>query len=84
MVLLSGIVDFIDGIDYIDDILHWNRLVGTEHDGGVGLTVDLGADAAGKFFVSDRGLVNIILEEVVDVYGDGLFGHGLAVAGWQQ
>ena len=84
MVLLGVVVDIVYGVNDIDDILYGHRLVGTEHDGGIALSGNLGADTTGQLVVSDGRVVHIVLEEVVDIDRNRLLGHGLAAAGGQQ
>lgn len=77
---MCGVIDFVDGIDHIDNVLYGNRLVGAKYDGGIALPVDFGADDSTKFFIGDGCFIHVVLKQVVDIYGNGLLGHGLAAA----
>ena len=80
MVVASGIVDFVDGINHIHNILHGYGLVGTKYHRGLAVVSNIGIDEVGELGLVSGIVVNEILVLVVDVNRDGLFGHGLAVA----
>ena len=80
MVVASGVVDFVDGINHIHNILHGYSLVGTEHHCGLTVVADLAVDKVGELGLVSGGFVNEVLVLIVDVNRDGLLGHGLAVA----
>ena len=80
MVVTGGIVDFVDGINHIHNILQGYGFVGTEYYSGLAVVADVGVDEVGELGLVGKSLVNEILVLVVDVDGDGLLGHGLAVA----
>ena len=84
MVVASGVVDFVDGINHIHNILHGYGFVGTEHHCGLAVVADLAVDEVGELGFVSGGFVNEILVLLVDVNRDGLLGHGLAVARWQH
>ena len=80
MVVARGIIDFVDGINHVHDVLHWDGLVGTEHHCGLTVVADLAVDKVGELGFICGIVVNEILVLVVDVNRDGLLGHGLTVA----
>lgn len=80
MVVARGVVDFVDGINDVDDILNGDGLVGTEHHGGLAVVANLGVDHVHELVLLGGFVVNEILVLVVDVNRDALLGHGLAVA----
>ena len=80
MVVASGIVDFVDGINHVDDILNRYGFVGTEYHRGLTVVADFAVDEIGELGLVSCSFVNVVLELVVYIDGDGLLGHGLAVA----
>ena len=84
MVVASGAVDFVDGINHVDDVLHRHGLVGAKHYRGLAVVANLAVDEVGELGFISGGFINEILVLVVNVNRDGLLGHGLAVARWQH
>jgi len=84
MIVACRVVDLVDGIDNIDDVLHWYALVGSQHHSGLTVVTDFGVDEVGELSFVGRGFINEILVLVVHVDGEGLLGHGLAAARWQH
>lgn len=80
MVVVRRVVDLINGVNHVDDVLHWHAFVGTKHHRGLAVVADFGIDKVGELTVFGRSLIHEVLELLVDVDGDGLFGHSLAVA----
>lgn len=80
MVVIGGVVDFVDGVNHIDDVLYGYGLVGTQYHRGLAVVTYLGVDEVGKLGFVSLVFVNEILELVIDIHGDGLFGHGLTAA----
>ena len=80
MVVACGVVDFVDGINHVDDVLHRHGFVGTKHYRGLTIIAYLAVDEVGELGFISRCLVNEILILVVHIDRDGLLGHGLAVA----
>ena len=82
LVFAAGlVVDGVDGINYIDNVLHRNGLIGTEHHTGI---VDTGADARLDERLEAAGIggsvANLEVEVFVDINGDILLGHSFAAA----
>ena len=84
MVVTSGVIDFVDGVNHVDDVLHRHGFVRTQHHRGLTVIADFAVDEVGELGLIGDSFVNVILKLVVDVNRDGLFGHGLAVARWQH
>ena len=82
MVVACGVVDFVDGINHVDDILHRDGFVGTKHHRGLTVVAYLAVDEVGELGFVGESLINEILILVVYIDRDGLLGHGLAVARW--
>ena len=80
MVVASGVIDFVDGINHVDDVLHRHAFVGTEYHRRLIVVADFAVDKVDELGFIGRGFVNIVLELVVHIDRDGLLGHGLAVA----
>ena len=80
MVVASGVIDFVDGVNHIDDVLHRHGFVRTQHHRGLTVIADFAVDEVGKLGLISDSFVNVVLELVVDVDRDGLLGHSLAVA----
>lgn len=80
MVVIGGVIDFVDGINHIDDVLYGYGLVGTQYYCGLAVVAYLGVDEVGKLGFVSLVFVNEILELVIDIHCDRLFGHGLAAA----
>ena len=80
MIVACRVIDFVDGINDVDDVLHGDGLVGTEHHRGLAVVAYLAVDEVGELGFVGSGLVDKILELLVHINGDGLLGHGLAVA----
>ena len=80
MVVIGGVVDFVDGVNHIDDVLYGYGLVGTQYHRSLAVVAYLGVDEVGKLGFVSLVFVNEILELVIDIHCDRLFGHGLAAA----
>ena len=80
MVVASGVVDLVDGINYVHYELHGDGLIRTQHHGGLAVVANLGVDHVHELGFLGRVVVNEVLVLVVDVDCDGLLGHGLAAA----
>ena len=80
MVVVGGVIDLVDSVNYIDDILHRNGLVGAQHHCGLGVVANRTIDEVEQLGLVGSGLVDVVLELVVDINCDGLLGHGLAIA----
>ena len=80
MVVIGGVVDFVDGINHIDNILYGHGLVGTQYHCSLTVVSDFGVDEVDELGLVSWVFVNKILELFVDVDGDGLLGHGLTAA----
>ena len=80
MVVASGVVDFVDSVNHVDHILDRNGLVRAKHHGGLAVVADFGVDEVGELGLIGGRFVHEILELLVHVDGNGLLGHGLAVA----
>ena len=80
MVVASGVIDFVDGINHVDDVLHRDTFVGTEYHRRLVVVADFAVDEVDELGFISGGFVNVVLELIVHIDRDGLLGHGLAVA----
>ena len=80
MVVASGVIDFVDGINHIYDVLHRHAFVGTEYHRRLIVVADFAVDEVDELGFIGSGFVNVVLELVIHIDRDGLLGHGLTVA----
>ena len=79
------VVDGIDGIYDVDDILHGDSLVGTQHyTGVVDSCLNTGGDKGLKTFDIGGCIVDLELVVFININRHILLGHGLATTLWEK
>ena len=56
MIVASGVVDFVDGINHIHNILHGYGLVRAEYNGGLRVVANGGVDEVGELGCRQRNI----------------------------